>query len=271
MQVPEHFAIPIPDGLPFEQAVVLPLACDTASAGLFTTLGLSTPPNKANQIVLIWGGSSSVGCCAIQLAHAAGYTVFTTASKRNHDLCRSLGASQVFDHSHDNVEEEVIKAMQGEVAGALDCIASESTISSCVRILSSGHKVATVLTPPEHAAKDGVEVQRCKLLFQFQTILTSHSEHPFLLGQFGVRGRPLLDRESSSRRYATAKARCTGDRRGIGKHSGCDRCSQKRCQRDQNRGQTVSSLVVSKQGNPTEERQVFHGDILSKFHSSRGR
>ncbi len=34
---------------------------------------------------------------AIQLAHLAGYKVVTTASPRNLELCKSLGADAVFD------------------------------------------------------------------------------------------------------------------------------------------------------------------------------
>ena len=34
---------------------------------------------------------------AIQLAHAAGYKVVTTASPKNHELCKALGADAVFD------------------------------------------------------------------------------------------------------------------------------------------------------------------------------
>ena len=43
--------------------------------------------------------TGSVGMFAIQLAHAAGYKVVTTASPRNHELCKSLGADAVFDVS----------------------------------------------------------------------------------------------------------------------------------------------------------------------------
>ena len=34
---------------------------------------------------------------AIQLAHIAGYKVVTTASPKNHELVKSLGADAVFD------------------------------------------------------------------------------------------------------------------------------------------------------------------------------
>ena len=71
--------------------------------------------------MLIWGGSSSVGSAAIQLAVAAGYRVVTTSSPRNYLLCKSLGASEVFDHSSLSIVGDLTKAMQGyECAGAFD-------------------------------------------------------------------------------------------------------------------------------------------------------
>jgi len=49
--------------------------------------------------LFVYGGSSSVGQYAIQLAKLSGYKVVTTASKRNHELVKSLGADLVFDVS----------------------------------------------------------------------------------------------------------------------------------------------------------------------------
>jgi len=50
--------------------------------------------------LFVYGGSSSVGQYAIQLAKLSGYKVVTTASKRNHELVKSLGADLVFDVSN---------------------------------------------------------------------------------------------------------------------------------------------------------------------------
>jgi len=50
--------------------------------------------------LFIYGGSSSVGQYAIQLAKLSGYKVITTASKRNHELVKSLGADLAFDVSN---------------------------------------------------------------------------------------------------------------------------------------------------------------------------
>lgn len=177
VQLHESSLTPLPDHVTFEAGSVLPLACDTAMAGLFAEgqLNLSTnrlgdpesrppPPGSA---LLVWGGSSSVGCCAIQMATAAGYEVYTTASKRNHALCRSLGAAKVFDHADANTVGDMIEALQGKpVVGAYDCVVDqEKTILPLVKILqqSNGPKlISCVLTPPETEFPGGVKAQRCQ-------------------------------------------------------------------------------------------------------------
>ena len=73
----EQMAAPIPDSMPYESACVLPQAVSTASSGLFqkSHLGLQHPsanPTPTGQTLLVWGGSTSVGSNAIQLAVAAG-------------------------------------------------------------------------------------------------------------------------------------------------------------------------------------------------------
>ena len=109
----------------YEDASVLPLTLSTAACGLFQKdqLALQHPsmnPTPTGKTLLIWGGSTSVGSNAIQLAVAAGYEVFTTASPRNFDYVKKLGASQVFDYHDKNVVKEIIKAFKGKIsAGAL--------------------------------------------------------------------------------------------------------------------------------------------------------
>lgn len=175
----ESLAIPIPESVSFESAVVLPLACYTAMAGLFVPdqLGLSTAglgnstatPPSADSVLLIWGGSSSVGCCAIQMAHAAGYEVYTVASERNRALCLSIGATRVFDRANDNLEQLIVQSLKHKiVVGALDCIVDgDSTVNACARILAQANgckKVMTVLAPPQTKPVDGVAAQRGEIL-----------------------------------------------------------------------------------------------------------
>ena len=141
--VPSFGCSQIPDDISYEDACVLPLAISTASLGLFhkDQLGLRLPgperkePQGENaKVVLIWGGSSSVGSAAIQLAVAAGYKVITTSSPRNHQLCKSLGASEVFDHSSLSIVGDLTAALQKyKAVGAFDGESSSCLISGQVR------------------------------------------------------------------------------------------------------------------------------------------
>ncbi|KAK5659686.1 hypothetical protein OQA88_895 [Cercophora sp. LCS_1] len=125
--VPSHLAIPIPSSLPFEQAAVLPLRLSVAAQALFSKsyLALRLPisggnTEQNNGSILIWGGSTSVGSNAIQLAKAAGYEVITTASPRNFEYVKSLGATGVFDYNSPTIKEELLAAFQGKkVVGAI--------------------------------------------------------------------------------------------------------------------------------------------------------
>lgn len=52
----------------------------------------------AGQRVLIHAGAGGVGHFAIQLAKLRGATVITTASERNHEFLRGLGADEIIDY-----------------------------------------------------------------------------------------------------------------------------------------------------------------------------
>lgn len=58
--------------------------------------------------ILIWGGASACGLSAIQIAKRAGFSpILTTASKKNHDILRQLGATACFDYRTDSVVEDI--------------------------------------------------------------------------------------------------------------------------------------------------------------------
>jgi NADPH:quinone reductase-like Zn-dependent oxidoreductase len=117
-RIPAANAAILPDTIAYTQGVVLPLAIDTAAAGFYQEgyMGLGLPsldsePGSRGGVVVVYGGSSSVGCAAIQLACNAGYRVFATASAANLDLCRECGASQVFDYKSPSVAEDIAAAL----------------------------------------------------------------------------------------------------------------------------------------------------------------
>ncbi|OTB20770.1 hypothetical protein K445DRAFT_7537 [Daldinia sp. EC12] len=119
----------LPDNIPFEKAAVLPLALSTAACALYQDTHLklqlpAVPPQKpTGKTLVVWGGSSAVGSNAIQLAINSGYEVIATASPKNFDYVKKLGASHVFDYSSATIQDDLINALKGKtIAGALDCI-----------------------------------------------------------------------------------------------------------------------------------------------------
>lgn len=155
----------IPDSLPFEQAAVLPLSISTSATALYEHLKLRAPViepigiNKTgSEAVLIWGGATSIGCSAIQLAVASGYKVVTTASAKNHDFVRSLVPTgvedvAVFDYAEntETITAKIVAHFRDNglaFVGAYDCISKEPTLRVCadvVATLAGGGMVSTVL------------------------------------------------------------------------------------------------------------------------------
>jgi NADPH:quinone reductase-like Zn-dependent oxidoreductase len=76
-----------PAGLSWEEAAGLPVAAET-SVRVFTVLG----GVGEGQTLVIDGAAGGVGAVAVQLAVARGARVIGTASERNHEFLRSLGA-----------------------------------------------------------------------------------------------------------------------------------------------------------------------------------
>jgi hypothetical protein len=152
----EHMAASIPDNLAFAAAAVLPLGLGTAASGLYgkTQLALNPPSLLAtarNEVVLVWGASSSVGCNAVQLAVASGYTCIVTASTRNADMLRALGASEVLDHASLSIVDDVVLAVAGRhLAGTLHATGNIEDCFAVVSRCAGVHRVAATLPPPEN-------------------------------------------------------------------------------------------------------------------------
>ncbi|KAH6990011.1 hypothetical protein EDB80DRAFT_587413 [Ilyonectria destructans] len=146
---------PIPDGISFDEAVVLPLAVTTAAVSLYhpSHLNLSLPslsPQPSGKSILVWGGSSSVGCTAIQLAVASGLEVIATASKHNHSLVKSVGATVVFDYRSPSIVQDIISTLSGrELVGVYDAISEPESMNAISSILDQigTHKVAIIVPP----------------------------------------------------------------------------------------------------------------------------
>jgi len=200
----ERMTSPIPATMSYQDAAVLPLGLSTAACGLFQQdhLGLAHPratPVPTGQTVLIWGGSSSVGSNAIQLAVAAGYDVLTTASPRNTDYVMSLGAGKVYDHHSPTVVADAIAALRGTtVAGALAIGEGSARACSDVIAASEGRKFVSIVTPPAamgpESSSIGGFVRGMPRSAAAMTSLTVRNRHR-RIGTASVFGTTLMNNE----------------------------------------------------------------------------
>jgi len=169
-----NLAWKIPDNVSFEQAA-------TVTVGLFSAAMCMTHPNRLamvewpdkisnEQWFLVYSGSTGVGHYAIQLAHLSGYKVVATASPRNHEAVKSLGADVVFDYRDPDLLSKV-KAVTGDsLRIALDCFSSpESQKFSVGAIGTEGGKVLLLTRPSPEVVdlRSDVSVQLMLLYAMF--------------------------------------------------------------------------------------------------------
>jgi NADPH:quinone reductase-like Zn-dependent oxidoreductase len=158
----ERVVSAVPDSLPLANAVVLPLGVDTAATGLYHVLKLPLPllnPESTGKTILIWGGASSCGSSAIQLAVASGLRVITTAGKANFDYVKSLGASEAFDYRVSGVVDE-LKTVMKEGDLVFDCVGTPDAQIACAEILSSiGGSCLPMVLQPEQGLPGNLDVQ----------------------------------------------------------------------------------------------------------------
>lgn len=134
-----------PRNVPLVEAAALPVAGLTAWQAL-VTLGHVQP----GQRVLIHGGSGGVGSIAIQLAKHLGAVVVTTASGRNADRVRLLGADEVIDY---RTEDFVQRLADAPVDLVLDTQGGETT-SKSLEVLRAGGLVVGIAGTPDPAMAD---------------------------------------------------------------------------------------------------------------------
>lgn len=120
----------VPRNMPMQDAACMSVMTQTAADALFNQLGVPMPgcfegesqfngtsenqnPKSEHETggILIWGGATSVGTAAVQLARAAGCNpIITTASPQNHGKLKDLGATDCFDYRDDSVAQQITDA-----------------------------------------------------------------------------------------------------------------------------------------------------------------
>ena len=145
--VPEVELALKPRSIDHLHAASVPMAALTAWQGLFDVGGLRT-----EQKVLIHGGAGGVGSFAIQLARWKGAFIIATASGRNQEFLRNLGADLTIDYERGRFDRVVCDA---DVV--FDTVGRETLDRSWKVLKKGGILVSTVERPSdEEAAAHGV-------------------------------------------------------------------------------------------------------------------
>ncbi|KAF2119047.1 chaperonin 10-like protein [Lophiotrema nucula] len=171
--VPANKAAILPDNISFTDGVVVPFALEAAVCALSLKVpgeampGVATPalglpypslqelaPSAGNTLV-VYGGSSSVGCMTTQIAAASGITVIAVTGERNMELSKRCGANQVFDRTDPELIDKVVDAVTatgGKFVGIFDAISTPDTYTNDLAIiakLGGGHLACTHPPPAE--------------------------------------------------------------------------------------------------------------------------
>ena len=126
-----------PDRLGHADAAAMALTSLTALWALEDTAKL-----KPGETILIQGGAGGVAGFAIQLAKHIGATVITTASARNRDYVRRLGADRVVDYN----SEDFTKVVSG-CDVVFDTVGGEVQVRS-YEVLKPGGRLVWIAPAP---------------------------------------------------------------------------------------------------------------------------
>jgi NADPH:quinone reductase-like Zn-dependent oxidoreductase len=134
---------PSPISLSPTEAATVPISALTAWQGLFHR-GHLHPGDR----VLIHGGAGGVGLFAVQIAHLHGAHVIATASQRNFDFIRQLGADEIIDSRATRFEEAISQPLDI----VFDTVGGDTLIRS-LPLLRPG-RFAVTITSDHEASED---------------------------------------------------------------------------------------------------------------------
>jgi NADPH:quinone reductase-like Zn-dependent oxidoreductase len=184
-----------PARLSHVEAASLPLVALTAWQALFETAGL-----EPGQTVLIHAGAGGVGTSAVQLAKWRGARVIATASERNHEFLRSLGADVVIDYRTQRFED-----VARDVDVVLDPIGGETQLRSLGTLRDGGILVSLVglireaRSPARNVRATGILVSpNADQLARIAALVDSGDLRPIVSYRFGLHDVAAAHRQSET-------------------------------------------------------------------------
>lgn len=124
------------DSISFEEGAALPVAGKTALECM-RMLDL-----KEDTSLFIAGASGAIGTMVIQMAKSKGIRVIGSASSKNHEYMRSLGAIECIDYTDTDWKEQVARWAPNGLDAALAI--QPGTVKDSIDVVKNGGKVIVV-------------------------------------------------------------------------------------------------------------------------------
>jgi len=151
----ERYIAAKPKNLSFTEAAAVPLASLTAWQALFDHAHLQ----KGEKIV-IHAAAGGVGLFAVQLANWKGAYVIGTASERNIDFLKSIGADEVIDYTKYNLTEKV-----QNVDAVLDTVGTAEVQEESFKALKPRGNYVSITAGPREVLLKNYEISAMRFLF----------------------------------------------------------------------------------------------------------
>ena len=213
-RVPAGHCLPVPDGLPMDQAAALPETLFTVWHNVFQR-GYA----REGETILVHGGTSGIGSMAIMLGKHFGLTVIVTCGGA--DKCAAaleIGADHAIDYKAQDFFEEAARITGGRgVDLVLDMVAGDYVARNLKCLADDGRHVTIAVQGGLQATINMAEVMRRRLHLTgstlrprsdaFKTMLAEEiSRLAWPLVESG-KLRPVMDRAFPLAEAAAAHAR----------------------------------------------------------------
>jgi len=189
--VPAAHCLSIPRGLSMLQAGGIPETFFTVWANVFQIAGL-----KRGDLFLVHGGAGGIGNTAIQLAHASGAQVFTTAgTDEKCAACVALGADHAINYRTQNFAEEIKRITEGRgVDVILDMVGGDYAQENINSLAMRGRLVQIAVQKGANGTVNLAKIMQKRLVITGSTLRPRSIEEKASIAQeLKARVWPLLE------------------------------------------------------------------------------
>lgn len=216
LAVADH-CLPVPAGLPLDQAAALPETLFTVWHNVFER-GWA----REGETILVHGGTSGIGSMAIMLGKLFGLTVIVTCGGA--DKCAAalaIGADHAIDYKASDFVDEVARITGGAgVNLVLDMVAGDYVMRNLKCLAEDGRHVTIAVQGGVRSELNMAEVMRRRLTLTGSTLRPRSNQFKALLAQEigqlawplveGGKLRPVMDRAFPLVEVGAAHARMEG-------------------------------------------------------------